>query len=120
MAHKGTLILSDLHFNCIIGVRPRERIHLQEVQLTVRLTIDLESAAVSDDLKDTLDYSVLEEELRVCVEESRYRLIERLAQAVCDCCLTHTAVEMVELSLTKPKASRYGSGITIEYHQQRK
>lgn len=70
-----------------VGVPDWERRKRQKVTLDLTLSLDLKAAALSDDLKDSVDYWGVEKAVRAAVEGSEFKLLERLADAALDAAL---------------------------------
>ena len=86
------------------GVLEHERREGQDFVVDVALGIDSTTAAGTDDLRDTVDYGALSEELKEAVQRDPVDLIETLAQRLADVCLTHPQVLNVEVTVHKPQA----------------
>ena len=69
--------------------------------MDVALDIDLEDAAESDRLDDTVDYSLLVGNIREALEDAQCRLLERAAGVVADVCLSDPRVERVTVGVRK-------------------
>jgi dihydroneopterin aldolase len=66
------------------GVGEDERAFAQVIEVDLELEADLDRAAGSDDLADTIDYGPLIELARDLVEGRSFRLLEGLAGALLD------------------------------------
>lgn len=86
------------------GVFPEERETGQEFVVDVVLGLDTAPAAAGDDLTRTVHYGVVAEQVVAVVGGEPVDLIETLAQRVADQCLTHPAVQEVEVTVHKPQA----------------
>jgi dihydroneopterin aldolase len=86
------------------GVFEHERREGQDFVVDVTLGIDTTTAAGTDDLRDTVDYGTLAEEIEEAVQRDPVDLIETLAQRLADVCLTHPQVLNVEVTVHKPQA----------------
>jgi dihydroneopterin aldolase len=86
------------------GVFEHERREGQDFVVDVALGIDTTRAAGTDDLRDTVDYGTLSEQLKAAVEHDPVDLIETLAQRLADVCLAHPQVLDVEVTVHKPHA----------------
>ncbi|MEY9874040.1 dihydroneopterin aldolase [Streptacidiphilus sp. MAP12-33] len=86
------------------GVFPRERELGQTFVVDVVLGLDTRPAASGDDLEATAHYGVIAEEVVGIVTGDPVDLIETLAQRIADQCLTHAAVQEVEVVVHKPDA----------------
>jgi dihydroneopterin aldolase len=86
------------------GVFPRERELGQTFVVDVVLGLDTRPASSGDDLEATAHYGVIAEEAVGIVTGDPVDLIETLAQRIADQCLTHVAVQEVEVTVHKPDA----------------
>jgi len=86
------------------GVFDSERRDGQEFVIDVVLEMDTRPAAKNDDLRETVDYGTLVDEVRSAVANDPVDLIETLAQRIADVCLRHAEVEAVEVTVHKPHA----------------
>ena len=86
------------------GVFEHERRDGQDFIIDVVLRVDTRAAGMSDDLKDTVHYGLLAEELAADVAREPLNLIEALAQRLADRCLIDPRVEEVEVTVHKPQA----------------
>ncbi len=96
--------IRGLRLSCIIGTEESERQKPQDLNFDLSLSMDLGQAGQSDRLEDTLDYASLADKVSSHVKESSYYLVERLAEAVADICLSDTRVKQVRVILQKPGA----------------
>lgn len=86
------------------GWFPHEREQGQPFVVDVVLGVDTRPAATSDELSDTVDYSILAERVVDVVEGEPVKLVETLAQRIADVCLENNQVEDVEVTVHKPAA----------------
>ena len=108
------IILSGLRANCIIGVKPGERKAKQELIFDIILSLNLSRAAVSDDIKDTVDYQLLSDQIIAFVEKSQFRLIEKLAREVAGLAKNCSRAEQVKVKLCKPAALSKADCVCVE------
>ncbi|MEZ5436005.1 MAG: dihydroneopterin aldolase [Pseudomonadales bacterium] len=106
----------DLRIETIIGIFAWEREVLQVVSLDLEMATDIRAAAESDDIVDALDYKTISKRLIQFIGESRYQLIEALAEAVADIVRTEFGVQWLRLRISKPGALRGAQdvGLVIE------
>ena len=95
------LKLNGIEVECIIGDQPEERENEQRLLVDVALDIDLEDAAESDRLDDTVDNPLLVGNIREVLEDAQCRLLERAAGVVADVCLSDPRVERVTVGVRK-------------------
>lgn len=93
--------LNGIEVECILGDLPEERVNEQKILVDVALELDLQEAAVSDSLEDTVDYALLVGGIRDALEDARCRLLERAADVVADVCLADPRVERVTVGVRK-------------------
>ena len=84
------------------GADPGERDAPQPFEVTIVIETDLDPGASSDDLKQTVDYSVLRDRAVQIVESTSFRLIERLASEIAHAALEDPRVAHVEVTIAKP------------------
>jgi dihydroneopterin aldolase len=86
------------------GVFDIERQHGQQFVVDISCTLDLSSAASSDDLAQTIDYGALAQAVATDVERDPLNLIEALADRIALTCLRYDAIQCVEVTVHKPQA----------------
>jgi FolB domain-containing protein len=114
------ILISDLLVRCTIGVHEEERREKQDVVLNLAITTDLRKAGRSDRLDDALDYSVLKKKILSMAENSRFFLVEALAETVADICLEDPDVLEVQVRVEKPAALRFARSVGVEITRERK
>src|SRR5687768_10448105 len=82
------ILLEGLRFYAYHGVNPDERTRGQRFTVDVRLVVDLRRAGQSDDLADTVSYSVVYKLVRGIVEGEPRQLIEAVAEEIAAAILT--------------------------------
>src|SRR3989338_9544775 len=108
------ILLRDLSLECLIGIHSHERVKKQKIFLSVTLYTDIKTSAQSDDVKDTIDYDQLSQSLIKMVGESRFFLIETLAERIALLCLEDQRVLQVKVTLDKPQAVSSARSAAIE------
>jgi D-erythro-7,8-dihydroneopterin triphosphate epimerase len=106
--------IHDLKLRCIIGNNPAEREKKQEIILQLEFEIDGEMACRSDMLTDTVDYYDLERQVSHFVQQSSFKLIERLAAGVLELVLSYPLVKRAVVSCTKPGVLPRASAVSCE------
>ena len=98
--------LSILGIECFAhhGVFEHERRDGQVFRIDLTLAVDTAPAAASDDLRDTVDYGSLVDQVVAAVTRDPVDLIETLAQRIADTCLLDPRVEWVRVTVHKPDA----------------
>jgi len=85
------------------GADPGERDRRQPFHVDVELDIDLQAAASSDRLEDTLNYALLYRAIVEIVETQSYELLERLAAEIASAALSDSRVARATVSVAKPQ-----------------
>jgi dihydroneopterin aldolase len=96
--------LTGLRVRGYHGVFEHERRDGQEFVIDAELEVDLEPAAASDDLADTVHYGELAARLAEVVAGEPVDLIETLAARLVDACLADRRVEAATITVHKPQA----------------
>jgi 7,8-dihydroneopterin aldolase/epimerase/oxygenase len=88
---------------------------VQTLLVDVDIDGDIEAAAASDDVSDTIDYGTVVDEVAQLVETSHYRLLERLAAEISELICRNTRVTRVTVVVTKesPPVERVVDGISV-------
>jgi dihydroneopterin aldolase len=86
------------------GVFDFEREEGQRFVVDVSCTLDLSSAASTDDLGQTIDYGALAQAVATDIERDPLNLIEALADRIALTCLRYDAVQCVQVTVHKPQA----------------
>ncbi len=68
------------------------------------LALDTRTAAATDDLRETVHYGTLVDNVKAAVERDPVDLIETLAQRIADVVLLERRVEWVRVTVHKPDA----------------
>ena len=113
------IFIRDLALRCIIGIYPEERREKQDIVINIEMHADLRQAGRSDDLKDTVDYKSVKKAVLKLVENSRFQLIESLAERIADIALEHDKVQRVVVKIDKPGALRFAKSSAVEITRSR-
>jgi dihydroneopterin aldolase/D-erythro-7,8-dihydroneopterin triphosphate epimerase len=113
------VFIRDLTIRCIVGIDEQERREKQEILVHITMHTDLRKAGRTDALEDTVDYRAIKKRILRLAEESRFRLIEALAQSIADECLRDERVEQVEVVVEKPGALRFARTAGVQIVRRR-
>jgi D-erythro-7,8-dihydroneopterin triphosphate epimerase len=105
--------IKGLFLRTIIGINDDEREHKQDVRINLSLTVDTRPAARSDDIKDAVNYRTIAKDVIDLVENSRFFLVERMAEEIARLCLGDRRVEKVQVSIEKPAALRFARSVGV-------
>jgi len=111
--------IKDLLVQTIIGINPGERQELQDVLINLTLFTDTRKPGQSDDINDAVNYRTLAKQVIEFTEQSRYFLVEKMAEEIAGICLSDSRIRRVRVDIQKPGAVRFSRsvGVTIERTQ---
>jgi FolB domain-containing protein len=111
-----------LELECIVGIRPNERVREQTVRLDIALAADLRRAGRSGRIGLTSDYSRIAREVSALLRFRRYHLIEMAAEELCAMLLgLHANARAVRLCIEKPGALEgFARAASVEVRRTRR
>jgi len=111
-----TIFVTDLRVETIVGIWEWERQVPQTVRIDLEMAADIKRAAASDSIEATLDYRAVAKRVADFVAQSRYQLIESMAEGIAEVIAGEFDVPWVKVSVHKPWAVRGSKdvGIVIE------
>ena len=102
---QSQILIKDLKFYGFHGVYPEEQVVGTIFKVDAVIDIDPNLAGFnSDQLCDTLNYENIVEKLLNIGSKQKFRLIERLAEVMCEAVLEFPSVLAVEISVYKSVA----------------
>lgn len=102
--HLDRIDLTGLRAHAHHGVFDHERENGQEFIVDISLGLELETAAKSDDLADTVDYGALANQVHAVLTGDPVDLLETLALRIVGVCLGHDRVGWARVTVHKPEA----------------
>ena len=113
------IIIRDLMVRTVIGTTDEERRDMQDIVINMVLWADLGAAGKSDRIEDTVNYRTINKRVLALVEESRFHLVEALAERICEVCLEDPGVQRVQVRVEKPGALRFARTVGVEVTRER-
>ncbi|MDO6460520.1 dihydroneopterin aldolase [Granulosicoccaceae sp. 1_MG-2023] len=98
------IFITALRAETVIGIYDWEKATRQRVTVDLELDTDTRRAAQTDDIADTINYKSISKRLVRFIEESRYELLETLAEQLARLLVEEFGVSRVALTLHKPGA----------------
>jgi dihydroneopterin aldolase len=95
------VFLRDLRIETVIGIYDWEREIKQTVVLDLEMASDVCKAAASERIEDALNYKAVAKRMIQFVGESRFQLVETLAERCAEIILSEFGVPWVRLSVNK-------------------
>ena len=113
--------VKDLSLRTLIGFKPHEKKHKQDVIIQIELEVDTSAAEHNDDYqsKDFYDYRSMTKSIIKLVEESQYDLLEALTSRVLDEIMSNPLVKKARVEIEKPHALRYSRTVSVEKSAER-
>lgn len=108
------IIIKDLEVHNIIGVDSWERVKKQPVIINLIIYTDISKAGDTDHLPYSIDYSSITKSITKFSEESSFKSIEALADAIAKLCITEFHISKVNIRLEKPKALLHAKCAGVE------
>jgi D-erythro-7,8-dihydroneopterin triphosphate epimerase len=111
--------IKGLFLRTIIGINDDEREHKQDVRISLALAVDTRAAARSDEIDDAVNYRTITKDVIDLVENSKFFLVERMAEEIARLCLRDPRVERVRVSIEKPAALRFARSVGVVIRRSR-
>ena len=107
--------ITGLRYYGYIGYFPEEQVLGQWFEVDLTIWLDLSEVGKSDRLEDTLNYAEVVERVRQLIENSKYKMIERLNTAIIDAILDMEMVQKVRSRVKKwPPIPKFSGNVAIE------
>jgi dihydroneopterin aldolase len=100
----ATVEIRDLCLQGIVGVHDHERRQKQEIIVNISFNYDSSRAALTDELKDAVDYQALKDRVVGLVESSQFVLLEKLANEILREVMSESRIDRATVSVEKPAA----------------
>jgi dihydroneopterin aldolase len=107
------IFLNQLRVDTVIGIYDWERRVKQTVVIDLEMGADVAKAAAGDRIEDTLNYKAVAKKVAAFVEESRFQLVETLAERVAELVLNEFDVPWLRIRIDKAGAVRGARGVGV-------
>lgn len=114
------IFIEQIAVDAIIGVYDQERIIKQPLLIDIELQYDAAQACASDKIEHALDYHKICLSVHKFVSESKYQLIEALAQKLATRVLSDRRVFSVRVNISKPQALEQAQTVRFELTKYQK
>ena len=108
-----TVFIKGLKAASVIGCYDWERDIRQTLVIDLELKADFARAAQSDALEDAPDYAAISQRVIAVCDESRFQLLEALAEHLSAIVLTEFSVQSLRMTITKPGAVSEADGVGV-------
>jgi len=113
------IVIKDLFLRTIIGINDDERSNRQDVLINLELDADTRRAGQTDDIADAVNYRTITKNVIELVEDSRFFLVEKMAEEIAKLCLADTRVTRVSVAIEKPAALRFARSVGVRIERSR-
>ena len=111
--------IAGIRLACVIGINEWERLTRQIIEVDVTLHADLGEAGRSDDIEDTVNYRTISHRIVSEIGDSKFGLVESLAEQVAKMCLEDPRVQKVDVNVRKPGAVRHADFVGVDITRYR-
>lgn len=101
------IILHNCRFKAHIGVPEAERRKKQTISISLIAYFDTDKSAQTDDIQDTVDYSLVHQTMKGIITSQSFHLAETLAHTLIDTILERFPVTKATLTLKKYKPMKH-------------
>ncbi len=105
--------IKNLRLQTTIGFSVHELDRLQEVVISIRIETDGRRAGETDDPSDAFNYKTVNKAVISLVKESRFRLLEKLAEEIAKTIVLRFEARQVQVKIHKPGALRHADSVGI-------
>lgn len=98
------IYLNNLKVDAVIGIYEWERRTRQRLILDIEIGVDIRGAAQTDKIEDTLNYKAVAKRVIAFVSDSRFQLVETLAENIAGVILREFEVPWCRLRVNKQGA----------------
>lgn len=108
------VFVKGLKVEAVIGVYDWERAINQPILIDIALETDISRAAVSDEVKDALNYKAVCDDVSAWCKEIQAELLEYLAGQLADRLIANYSCKTVTLSVAKPTAIAQADAVGVQ------
>lgn len=98
------VFVQQLEISSVIGVYEWEKTIQQKLLIDLELATDIRAAAADDDIRQTLDYAIICQQVTSLVQAQPIELIETVAERIAAMLLAEFATKAVAVRVCKPGA----------------
>ena len=107
------VFIRGLEVEGIIGIFKWEREVRQIISVDIEMDFDNKNAAKSDSIEDALNYKLVGKRITSFIKDSKFQLVETLAENISKIILKEFPVTTVKVTLSKPGALRGSDSVGI-------
>lgn len=107
------IFIKNLRIDTVVGVYDWEKEQRQDVVLDIEVETDTDVSAISDDIRDTVNYKTITDRIVAFVQSQQFELVESLVESVASIILAEFATSCVHVQLTKPGVVYGGADVGV-------
>ena len=116
----NTISIVNLEITCIIGILPNERVKEQTLLLDINLDVDIGDSVFTDDIKETIDYTIIAKMATELAITKKYKLIESFCRDLNKLFLdTFKIIQRTRITVKKPNALPEAKYAAYSMHKSR-
>ena len=96
------IFLSEVKVQTKLGVPEWERVVAQTILLDIEIAMPHKTSFSSDEIGDTIDYGLVVARMRDTLSENSFKLVEALAEHLCQLIITEFKAPWVKIKVAKP------------------
>lgn len=96
------IFLSEVKVETHLGVPDWERLVAQTIILDIEIAMPHSHSCQTDDITDTIDYGVVVSRIRETLTSKSFKLVEALAEHICQLIMGEFGAPWVKLRVAKP------------------
>jgi 7,8-dihydroneopterin aldolase/epimerase/oxygenase len=120
MSQTDLIFIRELKVETCLGIYHWEQRIKQTLIFDLEFSTDIQKAATSDQIDDTLDYAKIADFITHFAENRKFQLLERLAHESADLLLQHFSITDLRLKVSKPGAIANAKEVGIVIHRKSK
>jgi len=97
-----TIFLQEVKVETRLGVPEWERLRPQTIILDIELAMPHSRSCQTDAIEDTIDYGLIVARIRETLAKNSFKLVEALAEHVCQMIFTEFGTPWVKVRVAKP------------------
>ena len=112
-----TIFLHEFEVQTIVGIEDWERRIRQTVSIDLEMGADIQRAAATDNIDDTLNYKAVAKRVQQFVADSEFQLVETMAEKIAELVLQEFEIPWIRVRVSKPGAIRGAKNVGVLIHR---
>lgn len=113
LVSEAKINITNLRLRTYIGFNPEEKTKQQDIVVNVEIHYRADSAFVSDQQADALNYKTITKNMIEHVENGRFHLLEKLTADLLAIATEQNEVCHAEVRVDKPHALRFADSVSV-------